>query len=161
MGHSAALCPVSGAVWEHCSLGEHKELPLVPPFGTRGIISCCSPTPRAGSTLAGSPSSVPGGGARCAQPLALLWVGGMGHISLVAIATLVSVGAAQPLSVSQLNAGSLRCFIWEPNVPAALVPWCGSSVQLCDIRAVGWLAVGWPNTLSFVPRALAAPVPNT
>lgn len=103
-------------MWEHCSLGEHKEQPLVPPFGTKGIISCCSPTP------AGSPSSVPGGDARCAQPRVLFWVGGMGPISLVAIAALVNVGAAQPLSVSQLSAGSLWCFIWEPNVLAVLVP---------------------------------------
>lgn len=83
----------------------------------------------------------------------------MGHIGLVAIATLKNVGVAQPLSVSQLNAGSLWCFILELNVPAALVSRCGSSVQLCDIRAV--LAVGWLNTPGFVPRALVVPMPNT
>lgn len=158
-GNGAQRSPVSGAVWELCSLREHKEQPLVPPFGPKGIISCCSPTPRADSALAGSPSSVPGGDAHCAQPWALLWVGGMGHIGLVAIATLKNVGVAQPLSVSQLNAGSLWCFILEPNVPAALVSRCGSSVQLCDIRAV--LAVGWLNTPGFVPRALVVPMPNT
>lgn len=145
-------------MWEHCSFREHKEQPLVPPSGTKGIISCCSPTPRAHSMIAGGPSCVPGGDACCAQPWALLWVG-MGHISLMAITTLQNVGAVRPLPVSQLSAGSLWCFIWDPNIPAVLVPWCGSSVHPCDIGAV--LAVGWLNTPSFVPRALAAPMPNT